>query len=1126
MRFNAKEIAAVASQPSYKFEKEGVLFIKERQEGLFRRNDVFTERWCRLRGNLFFYYKTKDPCSEPVGVIVLERHSVKDGPISGGLYCFTIAFEGDELAIHMAAQGSSEREAWTSVLRDSSYEHVREEVQMLRSRLLSRQRESDPGLYSGPSCKRSQDADASSSSKKDPLQNEPFLELGLACDNLRCDADGQAPNPLVVVLTGRPRHGLWSKFAQTEVVEKSSNPCFLTTVGFLKKQACATTEVKLCVYDVRERVTSTKTLLGEATFALGTLVQMPGCFLRLALISPSYENVGFVTVTARELEPELTLANKKDASDLFWPTGDRRRTYSLPACMPRRACTPLHAQLRIIFDGLNSKTYRFHTGLGAELRVHEIMAESKLSFSFPQLLLNLWINEEKQLMDTVTHLRELSPDWQAKQLLAIERHLLRINTYSEALENLAKQRGAHFKPSRSKGLVSLEFAPVNMHLQRLWVHNTTSHKKCVYDVVTVGAFTAYAQKFLHGGLYKLLNQLKNAYPLLQREGQPSVLGPDRLSTAAQAVLSIEHIREDIEADVQQLMQLADLKDIVGMEAAAIKISDKAKQLTTLCNPTLVDEALTIWEGARLVQPNNDISGAGKTSPKRSLRAPPMARLKSASLPREFPAPPCASSGSPSDESSCDEAPIDSLSINGNVCSAQVRPMPQLHKSDSMYSTEESRFSGLSEEFEPLDLTHLNIRASIMCMVGRVQHLAHEDDDQHVDESELLDPLTPVSTPGDMSPWQAELAPSVRKLRQSMACLQKVARFTYALLSLKEPPPSASLSYSVRQRRDICFSQALTSLVAGLMSKLWCQQTDPLFVHCLTTFGVLAQFTGLLSCHGDELAMLEDMVVAIDDLRRVAFWLEPATNVCSPKPRVEGSRVFLSVLIPTPETVMTRVPHRGRFQFSVVPVFFNVGINEQATLAEKVGDQSFQERINLDGAASLKEYYKQFQKFPMPKHDAPRARMAAVAWAITEERRARSKNLWVGRIQPRELPLMDVIEQLQTHVRGRKSKDVEILHLAMEACRRMRGLRFTSCKSAKDRTGMCVTLEQGQILLQDFGLDSKEVPRAVACMRSEGTRRHNTFKNVGVCKYAFNSLQLMALPKQYRPPPGTFGNVQS
>ncbi|XP_077518421.1 inositol polyphosphate-4-phosphatase type I A-like isoform X2 [Amblyomma americanum] len=1124
MRFNAKEIAAVASQPSYKFEKEGVLFIKERQEGLFRRNDVFTERWCRLRGNLFFYYKTKDPCSDPVGVIVLERHAVKDGPISGGLYCFTVAFEGDELAMHMAAQSSSEREAWTSVLRDCSYERVREEVQVLRARLLSRQRESDPGLYSsGPSGKRSQDVDETLC-KKDPLQNEPFLELGLACDNLRCDADGQPPNPVVVVLTGRPRHGLWSKFAQTEVVERSSNPCFLTTVGFLKKQACATTEVKLCVYDVRERVTSTKTLLGEATFALGTLVQMPGGFLRLALISPSYENVGFVTVTARELEPELSVANKKDTGDHFWPTADRRRTYSLPACIPRRACTPLHAQLRVIFDNLSSKTYRFHTGLGAELRVHEIMAESKLSFSFPQLLLNLWINEEKQLMDTISQLGELSPEWQAKQLVALERHLLRISTYSEALESLAKQRTAYFKPSPSKALRSLEFSPVNMHLQRLWVHNTSSHKKCVYDVVTVGAFTAYAQKFQQGGLHRLLNQLKNAYPSLQRESQPCILGPDRLSTAAQAVLSIEHIREDIEADVQQLMQLADLKDIVCMEAAATKIGEKAKQLTTLCHASLVEEALTIWEGARCIKPSNALSG--KTSPKAVGRAPPMARLKSASLPREFPAPPCASSGSPTDESSGDEAPNDATSVNGNVSSAQVRPMPQLHKSDSMYSTEESRFSGMSEEFEPLDLTHLNIRASIMCMVGRVQHLAHADDDQNADTAEVLDPLTPVSTPGDLSPWQAELAPSVRKLRQSMACLQKVARFTYALLSLKEPPPSASLSYSVRQRRDICFSHALTSLVAGLMSKLWCQQADPLFVHCLTTVGVLAQFTGLLSCHGDELAILEDMTVAVDDLRRVAFWLEPATNVCSPKPRVEGSRVFLSVLIPTPETVMARVPHRGRFQFSVFPVFFNVGINEQATLAEKLGDQSFQERINLDGAASLKEYHKQLQKFPMPKHDAPRTRMAAVAWAITEERRARRKNLWVGRIQPREVPVADVIEQLQNHVRAHKSKDVEILHLAMEACRRMRGLRFTSCKSAKDRTGMSVTLEQGQILLQDFGLDSKEVPRAVACMRSEGTRRQNTFKNVGVRKYAFNSLQLMALPRQYRPPPGTFGNVQS
>ena len=39
MRLNKAEVAALASQPSSRFDKEGTLFVRERQEGFFRRTE-------------------------------------------------------------------------------------------------------------------------------------------------------------------------------------------------------------------------------------------------------------------------------------------------------------------------------------------------------------------------------------------------------------------------------------------------------------------------------------------------------------------------------------------------------------------------------------------------------------------------------------------------------------------------------------------------------------------------------------------------------------------------------------------------------------------------------------------------------------------------------------------------------------------------------------------------------------------------------------------------------------------------------------------------------------------------------------------------------------------------------
>lgn len=74
--------------------------------------------------------------------------------------------------------------------------------------------------------------------------------------------------------------------------------------------------------------------------------------------------------------------------------------------------------------------------------------------------------------------------------------------------------------------------------------------------------------------------------------------------------------------------------------------------------------------------------------------------------------------------------------------------------------------------------------------------------------------------------------------------------------------------------------------------------------------------------------------------------------------------------------------------------------------------------------------------------------------------------------------------------------------------------------------MSVTLEQCSILASEYHLAENEVKKALDIMRSEGCRRANTQKNIGVRKYAFTKKQVMTLPGDYRPPAGTYGITQT
>jgi inositol polyphosphate-4-phosphatase len=110
--------------------------------------------------------------------------------------------------------------------------------------------------------------------------------------------------------------------------------------------------------------------------------------------------------------------------------------------------------------------------------------------------------------------------------------------------------------------------------------------------------------------------------------------------------------------------------------------------------------------------------------------------------------------------------------------------------------------------------------------------------------------------------------------------------------------------------------------------------------------------------------------------------------------------------------------------------------------------------------------------------------------------------------------------MESNLRVNCSKNVKILHCAEDITRALDGMRVTSCKSAKDRTAMAVTLEQARILQQEFHLPLTNLQNVLDVIRSEGTRLDNTMKNVGKRKYAFSLPQIISLPQQYRPPSDT------
>ena len=190
----------------------------------------------------------------------------------------------------------------------------------------------------------------------------------------------------------------------------------------------------------------------------------------------------------------------------------------------------------------------------------------------------------------------------------------------------------------------------------------------------------------------------------------------------------------------------------------------------------------------------------------------------------------------------------------------------------------------------------------------------------------------------------------------------------------------------------------------------------------------------------------------------------------------------------------------------MPVLFNQGVNEQQSVANSLHPERtrVQSEINKESMQELRRY----------------------AEALCDWRRGGGGE--ATRASPTHDELMGRVTTFGIRVQEAKptEKNVEILAEAATLVRDMGGGRVTSCKSAKDRTSMSVTLEQARLVQAHHGLSDTHIDWLANVMREHGVRLTNCLKNIGKKRYAFNALQVQFLPKQFRPPKSTIGGGSS